>query len=134
MKNKTLITIFTAITALLLSTGCFNNYGTLIEFNGGELYYTEFVTEAEANRLGEFLVETGYYDGIEKTVQITKDEGTYQFRMVSKEGAAEDPEFIELAGLYAQEMAEYVFNGAPVEVHFCDGRLKTLRVVQMREK
>ena len=129
--KKILVTTFAAVTTLLLFAGCLNNYGTKLEFNGGELYYTETVTEAEANKLGEFLVESGYYDGEEKTVQIVKEAGTYQFRMVSKEGVAEDPEFIEVAGLYAQQMSEYVFNGAPVEVHFCDDHLKTLRIVEM---
>ena len=129
--KKILVTTFAAITTLLLFAGCLNNYGTKLEFNGGELYYTEAVTEAEANSLGEFMVESGYYDGEAKTVQIAKEDGTYQFRMVSKDGVAEDPEFIELAGLYALQISESVFNGAPVEVHFCDDHLKTLRIVEM---
>lgn len=131
MKNNLLVTSYISILALLLFAGCINNYGTKLEFNSGELYYTELVTEAQANQLGEFLIETGYFDGEVKTVQLTKIDGTFQFRMVSKDGVADDPEFIELASLYSQQMSEMVFNGAPVEVHFCDDHLKTLRVVEM---
>ena len=61
----------------------YEEYGTLIEFNGTELYYTENVTEDVAIRLGDYLVDEEFADGSEKTVQLDKRDGTYQFRLIT---------------------------------------------------
>ena len=42
--------------------------GTKIEFNGGDLFYTENVTETEAKKLGNYLVEQGFYYGKSKSI------------------------------------------------------------------
>jgi hypothetical protein len=63
---------------LLVGLGC-NQYGTKLEFNGGELYYTNNVTEAETKKLGEYLVKEGFFDGVRKTVQLDESGATYQF-------------------------------------------------------
>jgi RNase H-fold protein (predicted Holliday junction resolvase) len=105
-----------------------NDYGTRLEFNGGELYYTSEVTRAEADALGRFLIDTEFFDGEKKTVQLDKAEVVYLFRMVMKEEFRNDPEMIALAEDYALLMSAEVFNGAPLEIHFTDERLKTVRI------
>ena len=117
-------------TALLVTvSACMQNWGTRLEFNGGELYYTSSVTLEEATRLGEYMVESGFYDGNEKTVQLTKTGATYEFRMVIMEGLDEDQEYIFIAGMYALELSRKVFDGSPVDIHLCDVQLETLRVI-----
>ncbi len=121
--KKTIILFF----AILL-TNC-DNYGTMLEFNGGELYYTSSVSDREAYKLGEYLVDAEFFDGEGKTVQINKTGNTYEFRMVVKTGIEKDEEFIQLFKLFCVELSENVFNGDSVDIHLCDEYLKTLRVV-----
>ena len=108
--------------------GC-GDHGTLLEFNGGELYYTSVVSEREAYRLGEFLVDSEFFDGELKTVQIDKTGNTYEFRMVIKKGIDKDEEFIQLAKIFSNELSENVFDGYDVDIHMCDEYLNTIRVV-----
>lgn len=124
---KTLLLI--AIVTLTLAS-C-QNYGTEKEFDGVQLFYTENVSEEEADKLGEYLIASGFADGAEKSVQLEKANETYQFRMVVKDGFEQKEEFIALAKQFANEMSADVFDGAEVEVHLCDDRLKTLKVVEM---
>ena len=122
MKNV-IILLFT-----LLFIGC-GDYGTLLEFNGGELYYTSSVSERDAYKLGEYLVESGFFDGQGKTIQLNKTGDTYEFRMVIKTGIEKDEEFIQLFKMMCIELSDYVFNGNTVDIHLCDEYLNTLRVV-----
>lgn len=119
------------VLAILLAFGlACNQYGEKLEFNGGELYYTKNVTEAEAKKLGEYLVKEEFYDGKEKTVQLDKEGGTYQFRMVVVEDKRNDESTLEIFKTFASQISKDVFNDAPVEVHVCDENLKTLKVVK----
>ncbi len=127
-KNKLFAAMLVAM-ALFAVSSCSLTWGKRLEFNGGELYYTSKVTEEEANRLGNYLTKAGFYDGNEKTVQITMNGTTYEFRMVIKKGLDEDQEYIEIAKLFAEELSYEVFNGSQVDIHFCNEQLKTLRVV-----
>ena len=79
--------------------GC-GDHGTLLEFNGGELYYTPSVSEREAYRLGEYLVDSEFFNGELKTVQLDKTGNTYNFRMVIKKGIEKDEENIEIFKIF----------------------------------
>ena len=106
-----------------------NNYGTFLEFNGGELYYTSKITEREAYKLGEYLVDSEFFDGERKTVQIDRIGDTYEFRMVIKKGLEQDEEFIEIMKYSSKLLSQDVFNGYSVDMHLCDEYLNTIRVV-----
>lgn len=105
-----------------------DGYGEKLEFNGTDVYYQETVTEAEAQKLGEYLVEAEFADGGEKSVQLTRRDSIYVFRMVVKEGIVEDStnDITLTAMTYALSLG--VFDGAPVELEACDNTFETLRV------
>lgn len=128
-ENKSSIGKTLALTLLLAVTMACSGYGTKLEFNGGEVYYTKNATEAEARKLGEYLVKEQFFDGKPKTVQLDKSGSTYQVRMVVQAGKEKDEPYVEIVKTAAQEFSRDVFNNAPTEVHLCDERLKTLRVV-----
>ena len=131
MRNKVKKTmkIFVAIFfASVILTSC-DNYGKEKNFNGLQLFYTSNITETEANSMGNYLIESGFADGEEKTVQLNKSGNTYEFRMVVKKGIEQDPEYTELGKLIAAEISSEVFNGAQVDVHFCDENLKDRKSV-----
>ncbi len=108
----------------LLSDG----YGEKLEFNGTDVYYTEKVNIEEAQKLGEYLVETEFADGGSKSVQLSKRDSVYLFRMVVKEGIEKDStnDVTFLAMTYALSLG--VFDGAAVELEACDNTFETLRV------
>lgn len=129
MKKVSLIFGAMFIAAVIL-TSC-SNYGKEKNFNGVQLFYTSNITESEANSMGNYLIESEFADGEEKTVQLNKSGNTYEFRMVVKTGIEQDSEYAEMGKLLAAEISSLVFNGAQVDVHFCDENLKTLRVLPM---
>ncbi|HCK21653.1 MAG TPA: hypothetical protein DHW15_05695 [Bacteroidetes bacterium] len=105
------------------------DYGTRLAFGKAELYYTEHITESEAIRLQQYLQGSGTVDQQPLSVQIDKQEGTYQFKMVMVEGAEADEENIQAARVTTGELSEFVFHGAPVDFHFCDERLRTRMII-----
>lgn len=130
MKNKNYIGGILIIAIMLAVVSACSQYGTKLEYNGGELYYTKNVTETEAKKLGDYLVKEKFFDGQEKSVQLDKEGSTYQFRMVIKKELQNDDSYAENAKSVATELSENVFSKAPTEVHLCDETLKTIRVVK----
>jgi len=105
-------------------------WGNKLTFNGGDLYYTSSVREAEAKKLGEYLTQGKFFDGSPKSVQIQKSgEDIWEFRMVVKERYDKDEKLAEDMKEVAAELSKNVFEGALVNVHLCDSQFKTLRVV-----
>lgn len=114
----------------LVLAGC-TNYGTKLEFNKGELYYTDKVTEAEAQKLGKFLVDASFFNGDEKSVQLTKEGETYQVRYPIKEGFEKDANYEKTAAFFGAALSKELFDNKPVEIHMTDDALKTIKVVKM---
>ncbi len=104
--------------------------GTRLEFNKGELFYKSPVTEAEATKLGEYLVEDGYFDGKVKSVQIVKDSGTYKLRLVVVKGSSEDPEYQKMVKLFGLQVSTRVFGGERLVVDLCDDRFETVSTIE----
>lgn len=115
--------------SLIFLGGCGSEYGTKMEFNGGELYHTSSISTEEATRLGEYLVAEEFFDGNEKTVQLDKSGSTYEFRMVVKEGLDQDEDYVANVKYFAAELSEEVFNGDQIDIHLCDEFLSTIRVI-----
>jgi hypothetical protein len=103
--------------------------GERLTFNGGDLFYAPSVKEAEAKKLGKYLVQGGFFDGSPKSVQIQKNGGIWEFRMVVKQGYEKDEKVVEDMKEVAAELSKNVFEGALVDIHLCDPYFKTLRVV-----
>lgn len=127
--TKRLAVLMLAVAMVAAILGC-DSHGTRLEFNKGELYYKQPVTAAEANKLGNFLVQEKFYDGNPKTVQLTKNGDTYEFRMVVKPGMEKNEAYLKLCKLFVSELSQKVFSGAKVKVILCDPYLKTLDVIE----
>jgi hypothetical protein len=117
---------------IVLLAAC-QNLGTKLIFNGAELYYTPRVTSAEAAKLGAYLVDHKFTDGTRKTLQLDKQGGVYQFRMVAeKPGIERDKTYGEIFQWLGLDLSERVFGDAKVELHICDQGMKTLRIFPQR--
>lgn len=113
---------------LVIGLAC-SSYGTKLEFNGGELYYTSNVTEGEAKKLGEYLVKEQFFSGRKVTSQLDKAGGTYQVRLVIMPEKQNDPQILAAMKTFVGEISANVFNNASTEIHVCDDSLKTIKVI-----
>jgi len=112
-----------------------NSYGEKVEFGDSEVYYKDPATQAEAQKLGEFLEKNGYF-GKDKgnSVQLKKENDTYQVRFAVKEDAWKEAKYKLAFMLMRFQLKTAVFPGEKVEVHLCDDHLKTQHVVGETEK
>lgn len=109
-----------------------NPYGKKKTYGNLDLYYTKNVTEEEVDRLGHYLLESGFADREgkgEKTVQLNKENGKYQFRAVIKKEFRNNPDYELILRLFANELKESVFDNKELEIHNCDEELKTIKVL-----
>lgn len=114
---------------LLFAISC-TNYGTKLEFNKGQLYYTKKVEEADAQKLGNFLVKTGFFDGNPKSVQLDKNMDTFLFKMVVKKEKQNDSNTVKLLKMFALQISQEVFEGKPVNAFICDDLFRTIRIIR----
>lgn len=116
---------------VLVSSGgsIFADYGERLEFNGGKLYYKSDVTEEQATSLGNYLVEGGFFDNTEKSVQVTRSGDVYEFRIIVAKESDRNLGLHIAAAQLASELSAGVFNNAPVEVHICDEFFETIKKI-----
>ncbi len=131
--KKIKITIF--LLSLVLILAC-SGYGEKLQFEKTEVYYTSKVDKSEAEKLGKFLVSSGFADNNEKSIQLSKNDenGNYQFRMVTTKEASESDTYEAIFKLYAQQISDSVFNKKPVDFHVCNTTFKTLKVIPFKNE
>jgi WD40 repeat protein len=105
--------------------------GKMLEFNGGEIYYTRTVTEADVRKLGDYMVKQRIFEGTRKTMQLNKTGSTYEIRAVVKKGTENSAGFDDFFKTLVKELRDKVFKGSDVVVHLCDDQMKTLRVISV---
>lgn len=108
-----------------------------LTFDYLELFYKAPVTETEANRLGRFLVDSGWDDMAggdwigHQQVKIAKSGDTYEYFQLLpttlKPGAKQD--YDNAVKELSESISINVFDHAPVNIHICDGNFQTIRVV-----
>jgi len=129
---KTIKTIL-LITIIGLIISC-SGYGKKLQFSKTEVYYTSVITKDEAQKLGEYLVSSGFADGNGKSVQLTKNKSNknYVFRMVTSKKAMKDSTYDFIFQLMAKQLSDSVFNGNPVDFHVCDDTFKTVKELNFK--
>jgi len=127
--------VFIICMAMIIFTmqSCFKN-GNKLEFNGGELYYTNAVLKADALKLGNYLKNEGFFNGEKRTVELDKNGKTWEFRMVVQKGTENDDQYINLFGFFSLQLSKAVFNNDPVDIHLCNDKLETLKVIPFKKQ
>ena len=133
-KSKQAQLVFTIIALTLLFIGCKGIYpsewGKILKYEGSKLFYTSEVSEEQARKLGDYLLKNGFFKKDNPgTVQITKEDDLYQFRMVVKGGKTQDVEFLKIAGIFAAQLSRDIFDNEMVEMHLCDKNFETIQSV-----
>jgi len=107
-----------------------NNHGTKLSYGACDLYYKEPVTEAKAKSLLGHLKKNGYFaKDRAASVQLLKEGEVYQVRMVVKSDAFSNNKLDMAFQLLLIGMKAQVFKGAKAEIHLCDEKLKTKKVI-----
>lgn len=128
MKNILKVIGFLVVAFVGFVIYSMDGYGEKLEFNGTDVYYTEEVTEADAQKLGVYLLSSEFADGGEKSVQLSKRDSVYLFRMVVMDGITKDSTNDITFMAMAWTLSANVFDNAPVELEACDNTFETLRV------
>ena len=105
------------------------DFGALLKFDHGDVYYTAAVNKADAQRLADYLFKEGYFENGPATVQLNKAGRIYEVRLAVKTGIDQDQQYTTALKQFAAEISRDVFVSMPVEVHVCDEKLNTLRVI-----
>lgn len=122
------------IVIIVLVSSIFVNcsgYGEKLQYGKTEVYFTSKVEKKEAEKLGDFLVSSGFAGENEKSVQLSKNDknGNYEFRMVTTKEAAESDSYEAIFKVYAKQISDSVFQQKPVDFHVCDNTFNTLKVI-----
>jgi hypothetical protein len=125
---RIVVAIVVILVTLLRVVSCYQR-GTKLTFNKADLFYTSQVTEAEAKKVGDFLIKFGYFEGTPKSVQLNKSGGVYEFRAVVKKDIEKDPAMVDAFRDLGKAISEEALNKAKVVVHLCDTNLKTVYVI-----
>ncbi|OAI47048.1 hypothetical protein AYO44_10240 [Planctomycetaceae bacterium SCGC AG-212-F19] len=97
-----------------------------VTFGAHGVYYTEGITQKEASRLGELLVDMGLFDMGEryhgsKYVWLSRNGDAYVVSFLLKEGAWDRPEMVTATRAIRRKVADDLFPGHPVQIDLCDG-------------
>ena len=111
------------------ATGSAAEWPSVKTKSGSSVFYKAPVTQAEASKLRDYLIEEEFFDETPKEVLLSKEGKTYEFNFVVKKGIETDPEFIAQAKIFSKGMSKEVFNNASVDIHLLDDKLNLLKVI-----
>ena len=110
-----------------------NNYGNKVLINAkSEVYYKEGVSEAEAKKLGDFLLKKEYFNTTEeRSTQLMKENDVYVVKFVINEEKLNQDKDNVLLGFKVWHMwiQDNVFNGAKTKLLLTDDQFKDVQQV-----
>jgi hypothetical protein len=132
-RRKIKVIAATLAAAAAVFTGLYvmgSSRGTRLVFQQGTLYYDAPVTQAEAQRVGEYLVQQEVFNAQQAaTVQLNREQDLYQLRFVVNPAVVDNTLTNIQFGLLGSDIAQNILGGKPLEVALCDPELKPLKVV-----
>jgi hypothetical protein len=122
-----------AAVVLALAAGLYaigSNADARVAFKRGELWYRAPVSASEAQRVGEYLTEAGYFnDDVAVTVQLAKEQERYHVRFVVQPDRSDDLLSNIVLGSMGREIGQRILGGQAIEVALVDPHLQPLKTV-----
>lgn len=135
-KKKVLYIVFgviaiAAIVLLIYSPAkLFNFHNKSLKVYNNELIYTDNVSTEEVDKLAKYLQYTKVFSENTNTdVKIDKKKEVYIFSLIINKEYLEDERLNSLAKSLSRGLSSGVFNNNKVEVHICNNKLHTLKVI-----
>lgn len=102
----------------------------VIDYNGSDLFYTDRVTESEAQALGTFFQDDGVFNEDQKSIKLDRKGGVYQIKLVVDQPSVDNPAIVTFFTTVAQAISKNVFQDNPVDIFFCDDFFQTLKEIK----
>ncbi len=102
--------------------------GSNLDFNGNKVFYTQGVSKDEAEKLGNYMVSTGFFSGEnKKDIKLDNAQDCFIVSFVMANNAvAGKNETKDTFRQLAKLISKTVFNNAKVKVELCDDSFKPL--------
>lgn len=117
-------------TIILLFIACINP-GKEVKFKNNKVYFKDGATKEDAQKLGEYLVKTGYFDTTrekEVDVQLLKEGNKFNVNFVVDTTAYnQHPEAYNTFKSTEGELSQNVFGGGKVNVGVVGPDLKEIK-------
>ncbi|WP_105616856.1 hypothetical protein [Vallitalea okinawensis] len=96
-----------------------------------EIYYTEHVKSEEVDRLGEFLIEEGFFfeDNATVAVKLDYENNIYHVSIMIDEEYYDDQEVNDALRYLWYRLTEDVFDGDPVRIHITDDLFNIIKTI-----
>lgn len=105
------------------------DFGTKIEIGTLEVYYTDNVNEAMANKLGNYLDSTDFTGGDAMSIQFDKQMDIFQVNLSLKEGVANNDEYTQLFRNIINDLKKNVFPNDEIALNLCDDKFTSLEAI-----
>ena len=96
----------------------------LVSAKGAEVYYSSNIEKRIAEKFSDSVSDWEH-----GAFHIDKENNTYLLRTVMKEGLWLDQEWIDRAKHFAKECRDTVFNGQSLDLHLCNDKMESKRVI-----
>lgn len=128
---KQLLLFFLPAMLVLSSCDLFESNGKKVTMGKSEVFYKDGATEKEANALGKYLMEIGYFDSTSaKSVQVTKDNNRFAVRFVVDDKKLSTTENANTAFWIMQlGISQHVFNNEPIQLVLVDSKMKEVQKI-----
>lgn len=111
-----------------------SNYGEKLTYKGTDVHFKDGATKQEAEKLGNYLVTTGFATDNKKSVQLVRDNETNNliFRMVVGDGVENDSSNDFIFKTFATNLSNE-FDNQPIDVHLCNNTFETKKIYAFKD-
>jgi len=126
-------TFLSLITLIMLMAAC-SNYGKKIEAEGGDVFYKNGISEAQAQQVADFLSNNSFFskDQDKRSVQLLLDDNKIaHINFVIKEDYLDNASTISLLKTLGFQTAYSILKLDTINIDMCDPRFKTLKLLPL---
>lgn len=125
------LTIAACLALVAVGNGC-NDYGTKLDYDGSDVYYTKNVTEAEAKAVGDYLKGRGVFKDKKRSFRLDKDGDTYKFQIIVDEDYKSLNEYPEAFRITGARISHFALKDKPVAVVISSNRFKPFETLDAK--
>lgn len=116
----------------IASVGFAQDFGKLKTFNNGEVFYEAAVKEEFADKLGNYLVKSGFFDGDPRSIQVLDDGLSYIVKFIVSDSLLTAKNYLRQVSYFTYELSLNVFEGKPVDIHLSNNYFVTKKAIKFQ--
>jgi len=107
-----------------------DQFGDVKIYNNGEIFYEKAIDTNLVNKLGQFFVDSYFFDGTPRSVQFLDDGINYIIKIIVNDSMLTNKEYLKQVSFYTSQISENVLNFAPVDIHLSNPFFITKKIVK----